>query len=113
MPPKQAGGKLGGLVPTESELEQARALLKNADKKAVKSKMASMSHWLADNPDAEVSGSRGAARKECLEKFLVFQLRQKASVKTTETQHKVSQEEGKHSELRLSQTSFTSSPSQT
>eukprot|EP00428_Durinskia_dybowskii_P007738 CAMPEP_0170304954 /NCGR_PEP_ID=MMETSP0116_2-20130129/52833_1 /TAXON_ID=400756 /ORGANISM="Durinskia baltica, Strain CSIRO CS-38" /LENGTH=305 /DNA_ID=CAMNT_0010556969 /DNA_START=6 /DNA_END=924 /DNA_ORIENTATION=- len=77
MPPKLKAASLAHVTPTKEELELAQSV------KAKKSKMASMVHWLKSNPDEAIEKSRGEARQAYLMKFLVHQMRQKATTKTT------------------------------
>jgi hypothetical protein len=100
MPPKQGALKLAAVKPTQEELDAARLVLASADKKLIKSKFAGMAHWLKDNPDDSVSGSRGSERKAYLEQFLVFQMRQKAVQKVSTTTTTVETTTAKHTEVR-------------
>jgi len=100
MPPKQAGAKLSTVIPTQQELDAARKILAGTDKKALKSKFASMAHWLKDNPDHAVASSRGEDRRAYLEQFMVFQMRQKGTSTTQVSSSVVESGKQKHQDLR-------------
>lgn len=89
MPPKQASARLAGVKPTAEEIAAAKKILTSGPdaKKTAKSKMASMAHWLKDNPDQDVASARGEARKEYLMAFLVHQMRDKSTAKTLSNEH--------------------------
>ena len=76
-------GGLDSLVPTKAEIADAKMLLQSLSVKEKKSKMASFAHFVKDNPVLGLQpGERGTKRTEYVEKFMVFQSRQKAAKKT-------------------------------
>ena len=82
---QQAAIRLGSLMPTEAELEAARAVINAAQDpaKKLRSAMGSFTHWLntcggaALNPEAVAA--QGDQRQQFLYDFLVFQAREKKS----------------------------------
>ena len=68
--------KLSTVKPTDEEMETVRQIFAG-DPKAKKAKMASMAHYLKLFPDEQAANSRGDARTEYMELFLVHQMRQK------------------------------------
>ena len=84
MPSSLGPCDLKNIKPSREEVEKAKRLLKEANAKELRSKMASMASWLAANPDSAVSASRGDERKAYLQAFVVHQMRAKAGTKKAE-----------------------------
>ena len=85
MPPKKVVAKVSSMAVTPEEVASAWKLLENLDEKGKRSKMASMVHLCKNSDDAAVLGSRGAAREEYLEKFIIYQRRNEDAKRTTTT----------------------------
>lgn len=87
MPPSIAGAQLAQVAPTAEELAQAKQILKAANSKEIRSKMQSMTNWLAAHPDGnhDATDARGEKRKGYLETWLVHNLRCKGKTKTAST----------------------------
>ena len=91
--PSMAPHKLKGtdpnlIQPTPEEIAEARSILKNNSDpvKKEKSAMACFSAWAkANNIPEDVSKSRGEKRREYMEKWLVFQSREKTARSTNTT----------------------------
>lgn len=89
MPSKLPKVNLGDVEPTKEEIEKAQALLKAADEKSKRSKMASMTHFVRESKDTDALNSRGDHRQKYLLKFLVHQLRAKNAESKTATERSV------------------------
>ena len=81
MPPAHLKVDLGSVAPTPEEMEAARAILRGATTGQMKSRMASMVHFLKAAEDEKAQKSRGTARQEYLEAFTVHQMRMKTTQK--------------------------------
>ena len=76
------GVDLKGLQPTQKEVIEAKRIISALDEKGKKSSKACLAHFLKTNPqDTVEKGIRGNARDEALEKFIVWQTRQKNAKK--------------------------------
>ena len=78
-----------GVHPTPSELKKAKADLSKLDKKELKSRYQSLSHFLKCNPDEAASSSRGSEREQFLHIFLAHQMRAKSGTNSVSNVHKV------------------------
>ena len=81
MAPKMAKVKLSDLVPTDEELAAAKKTLEAADSKVIRSKKASMMHYLKTSPDETFSNSKGT-KVDFLQKFMVHQMREQMRIRT-------------------------------
>ena len=81
MPPAHLKVDLGSVAPTPEEMEAARAILRGASNGQMKSRMASMVHFLKAAEDEKGQKSRGTDRQKYLEAFTVHQLRGKNTQK--------------------------------
>lgn len=99
MPPALPKTDLRNLAPNDDEVKAARQVLAQASEKDMKSKMGCFTAWLKQNPDQEIQNSKGSARKEWLEKFLVVQNRAKQGYKTLETRKVVQNKDQKFYDL--------------
>ena len=89
MASKKCASKLSALMPTDDELKKARDTLKALDKASLRSRMASMVHFVKQNSDDEILTSRGDKRKGFLELFLVHQLRDKQAKSLKVSSHEL------------------------
>ena len=81
MPPVE-GINLGKFQPTAEEIVDARKLILHMNQKEKRATSGSLAHFLKANPTDDLGlGDRGPKRTELLEKFMVWQLRQKAANK--------------------------------
>ena len=83
MPPRTSRKKLKTVKPTDAEVAKARARLQDPSKRA--SDEATFRRWLRDNPDKEVSVSRGDLRQEYLLLFVVHKMREHGTFATERT----------------------------
>lgn len=82
--------KLDAVAPTAEELADAKSILAKLDKKGMRSKMGSLSHFLSLNAENTIADtSRGDKRKAYLEIWQVHQLREKAAKKSMTSKHTV------------------------
>ena len=81
MPPSLGKIELGAVAPTAEEMDAARAILRGANNTQMKSRMASMVHFVKATEDGKALKSRGTARQEYLEAFTVHQMRMKNTQK--------------------------------
>lgn len=88
MPAKIPAAKISDLKPSEAEVAEARKQLKNASAAQKRSKMASMMHFLKENPDSNVAEAKGEAKQRFLEAFICHQMKQKEIRKEKENTRK-------------------------
>jgi hypothetical protein len=83
MPVRLPGGALKSVKPTAAEVEAAKEVLTNANKRELASKRASFANWLKANKaeNGEILGTKNMDRREYLTAFLVLQMRAKNTTK--------------------------------
>ena len=93
------GVDLKGLQPTQKEVIEAKRIISALDEKGKKSSKACLAHFLKTNPqDTVEKGIRGNARDEALEKFIVWQTRQKNAKKDMVSAKSSGEKKAKHIE---------------
>ena len=89
-------GKLNALKPTEEELAEAKRVIDRMTDKQRKSNNGSLNYFLRTTDDTGVANmdSRGEERTELLQRFIIYQARQKDAKRNVQSE----KSNGKHQE---------------